>query len=156
MMYQVLPADESVSQGDIIEGCPLIIMDRREGPVDPDADPAKFRARVVVLPQAFDLAQGKNRNAVTWVHEATSLIAKGILKAQTVRDQVRCGPAWGWYVLPSSREAPAFPDSIVDLRDLHTVSRRALEQLINDGRRIGRIVTPFREHLGQHFGVTYM
>jgi hypothetical protein len=51
---------------------------------------------------------------------------------------------------------PTFPESIVDLRDLHTISKRLLERLIADGKRVCRVATPYREHLAQHFGVTYM
>jgi hypothetical protein len=43
----------------------------------------------------------------------------------------------------------------IDLRELHTIERRTLEYLVGAGRRIGRIRTPWREHLAQHFGTTY-
>jgi hypothetical protein len=46
-------------------------------------------------------------------------------------------------------------ESIVDLRDVHTVSRRVLEHLVDQGKRVARFVTPYREHLAQHFTVTY-
>jgi hypothetical protein len=46
-------------------------------------------------------------------------------------------------------------ESIVDLRDLHTVPRAMLERLIQEGKRITRIATPYREHLAQHFSTTY-
>jgi hypothetical protein len=48
------------------------------------------------------------------------------------------------------------PESIVDLHDLHTVPRAVLERLIADGKRLGRLLSPYREHLAQHFAVTYM
>ena len=32
----------------------------------------------------------------------------------------------------------------------------ALEQLIQGGKRIASLVSPYREHLAQHFAVTYM
>ena len=47
------------------------------------------------------------------------------------------------------------PESVVDLRDMHTVPRTMLEELIADGKRLSRIVTPYREHLAQHFATTY-
>lgn len=63
---------------------------------------------------------------------------------------------YGWYFLPTAPQPLALPESIVDLRDLHTVSRAVLERLIADGKRVCRIKTPYREHLAQHFAVTYM
>ncbi|HVC93544.1 MAG TPA: hypothetical protein VND64_07630 [Pirellulales bacterium] len=34
--------------------------------------------------------------------------------------------------------------------------RAVLEQLIGGGKRIASLVPPYREHLAQHFAVTYM
>lgn len=44
---------------------------------------------------------------------------------------------------------------MVDLRDLHTVPRELLEELIADGQRVARLLTPYREHMAQHFATTY-
>jgi feruloyl esterase len=41
------------------------------------------------------------------------------------------------------------PESVIDLHDLHTVPRAVLERLIADGKRIGRLLSPYREHLAQ-------
>jgi hypothetical protein len=43
----------------------------------------------------------------------------------------------------------------VDLRDIYTVSRRVLQHLVLQDNRIARFVTPYREHIAQHFTVTY-
>jgi len=45
-------------------------------------------------------------------------------------------------------------ESIVDLRDLHTIPRALLENLIKVGKRVARIRIPFREHLAQHISTT--
>ena len=55
-----------------------------------------------------------------------------------------------------TRPAIALPESLVELRNLHTVSRPTLEQLTAQGKWVCRLVTPYREHLAQHFAVTYM
>ena len=81
---------------------------------------------------------------------------KGILKASLVRDQVRRGMVYGWYFLPAAPAPIDVSESIVDLHDVHTVSRRVLEHLIAQGHRVARFVTPYREHLAQHFTVTYV
>jgi len=46
-------------------------------------------------------------------------------------------------------------ESVVDLRHLHTVPRVVLDRLIEEGKRVCRITTPYREHLAQHFATTY-
>jgi hypothetical protein len=47
------------------------------------------------------------------------------------------------------------PESLVDLRDLHTVPRALMEGLRDQGRLVCRLITPYRKHLAQHFSVTY-
>lgn len=78
-----------------------------------------------------------------------------MLKAQVVRDQLRRGQVYGWYFLPAAPEPLALSESIIDLRDLHTVPRAVLDRLIAGGKRVCRLVTPYREHLAQHLMVTY-
>src|SRR5438046_8559097 len=104
MIYQALAAEEPLSQGDVIDGCPI-----------------------------FDVQE-----------------------VEAVRDQVRRGLVHGWYYLPAAPALIELPESIVDLRDLHRVSRGVLENRVAAGKRLCRLATPYREHLAQHFGVTYM
>jgi len=69
---------------------------------------------------------------------------------------VRKGLVFGWYFLPAAPAPIALPESIIDLHDLHTVHRDVLQRLITDGKRVCRLLSPYREHLAQHFAVTYM
>ena len=92
--------------------------------------------RVVVLTQACDLAQDKTtRVVVAPVHEAAELVARNILKAGAIRDQVRRGQVFGWYFLPAASAPINLAESIVDLRELHTIERRTLEYLVGAGKR---------------------
>ena len=50
------------------------------------------------------------------VHEAAELVARNILKAGAVRDQVRRGQVFGWYFLPAAPAPINLAESIVDLR----------------------------------------
>jgi len=150
MIYQVVPPDQLLTQGDILDGCP-IVRATADGAVD------LLRGQVVVLTQACDLAQTKaDLVVVAVVHPAARVVEQGQLKGSAVRDQVRRGQVFGWYYLPAAPEPIALPESIVNLRDLHTVPRELLEKLAADGKRVGRLLTPYREHLAQHFAVTYM
>jgi hypothetical protein len=157
MMYAVPSSAEPPSQADIIDGCPIFGLDIAATDVDIDAAPARWSERVIVLTQACDMAQAKTAKVlVALVHPAQTLVEHGILKAPTIRDQVRRGMAYGWYFLPGAPSPIPLPESIVDLHDLHTIPRPVLERLIADGKRICRFQSPYREHLAQHFAVTYM
>lgn len=48
-----------------------------------------------------------------------------------------------------------FGESLVDLRDLHTMPKTVLDALRDQGKLVCRLTTPYREHLAQHFSVTY-
>jgi hypothetical protein len=154
-MYEQ-PATADLSQGDILEGCPILVWKLAPPPLDLDVPPEIRIIRVVVLTQACDLAQDKTtRVVVAPVHAAADLVAKNILKAGVIQDQVRRGQVFGWYFLPAAPVPINLAESIVDLRELHTIERRTLEYLVGDGKRVARICTPWREHLAQHFGATY-
>lgn len=150
MIYQVVPADQLLTQGDLIDGCPVFR-------ATPEGEPERFPARVVVLTQACDLVQTKSDLVVVAVlYPASQLVEEGALKAAAVRDQVRRGQVFGWYYLPAAPDPIPLPESIANFRDLHTVPRSILEKLAVDGKRVGRLLTPYCEHLAQHFAVTYM
>ena len=154
-MYRSLPVDEPLSQGDIIDGCPVFGLDVTDPPVDIDADPVRWETRVLVVTQACDLANIKtSRAVVAIVHSAQELVDVEILRARMIRDQIRRHQVFGWYFLPTFPQG-GLPESIVDLRHLHTVPRVVLEHLIGKGRRLCRLETPYREHLAQHSASTY-
>ncbi len=156
-MYETPDSEQPLSQGDILDSCPIFGLDVSEATIDLSSAPSRWQERVTVLTQACDLAQAKTTKVlVALVQSAQQLVEKGILKPAVIRDQVRRGLVYGWYFLPSAAPPILLPESIVDLRDLHTVSRAVLEKLIGDGKRVCRISSPYREHLAQHFAVTYM
>jgi hypothetical protein len=149
MIYGDVDLDTALSQGDIIDRCPVLFWQESAS----DWQPETFSIRAVVLTQACDLAQRKaTRVLVATVHAAQHLVAKGVLKPTVISDQIRYHRVYGWYFLPHS---PSMVESIVDLRDLHTIPRPMLEELVAQGNRIARITTPFREHMAQHFSITY-
>lgn len=154
MIYQQLESDAPLSQGDIVDNCPILVWDAYTSPEsETRAEAAELDVRVVVLTQACDLAQTKaTRVVVALVHSAQDLVQQGVLTPSLIRDQIRTHRVYGWYFLPTG---VAIPESIVDLRDLHTVPRIMLDDLVREGQRLCRIASPFREHLAQHFSITY-
>jgi hypothetical protein len=154
MIYEVPDPDAPLTQGDIIDGCPLVFwITHRDKDGNLIRSSATSNERVLVLTQSCDLANTKTSKVqVAVVHNTAWLVDERILKAQTVRDQVRRHRVFGWYFLPA-HEANA--ESIVDLRDIHTVPREILEQQIQSGSRKAAVATPYREHLAQQFTLTY-
>jgi hypothetical protein len=145
-----------LSQGDILDDCPLVFWKEQTREVAEGDKPQSLESRVIILTQACDLANGKTtRVVVAAVHEAVDLVQSGRLKEKVIRDHVCKGQVYGWYFLPADMTRVGFPESLVDLRDLHTVPMALLEGLQARGKHVGRLMTPYREHLAQHFSVTY-
>lgn len=152
MIYESIGPDAKLSQGDILDDCPIVFLE--EGTISGNPPEVSSACqRVIVLTQACDLAQSKaSRVLVAVVHNPQQLVNRGILKSQFVRDQIRLHRVYGWYFLPAGS---GMPESLIDLRDLHTIPRSWLERLVGEGKRLGRMATPYREHLAQHFSTTY-
>ena len=104
MMYQRPRSEEPLSQGDILDDCPLLLWEIRPSETGAEPEAVTIRTRVVVLTQACDLAQEKaTRVLVAVVHDAGQLVERGIVTAQIVRDHIRTHRVYGWYFLPSGQ-----------------------------------------------------
>jgi hypothetical protein len=157
-MYTRPASSDPLTQGDLIEDCPLVGLNLASMPVDLNDPPTKWwMERVIILTQACDLVQAKGDSVlVAPVHDARKLVDKGVLKGAVIRDQMRRHLVFGWYFLPAATAPVPLPESLIDLRDVHSVPRVVLEQLAVDGKRVASLMSPYREHLAQHFAVTYM
>ena len=120
-------------------------MNATETPNDLRNIPVKrWLARVVVLTQACDLSQAKSgRVLVAQVHDAQKLVDAGVLKGTVVRDHVRRHLVFGWYFIPAATAPIPLPESLVDLRDIHSVPRVVIEQLIVGGKRVATFASPY-------------
>lgn len=157
-MFTLPSACEPLTQGDLFDDCPLVSLSPDPSPTDIAAIPVqRWYSRVIALTQACDLAQPKTDLVlVAPVHAAEKLVQRGVLKGNAIRDHVRRHLVFGWYFLPETTSPVALPESIIDLRDLHSVPRVVLEQLVARGNRVASLLPPYREHLAQHLAVTYM
>ncbi|MDB5352156.1 MAG: hypothetical protein JWN86_3403 [Planctomycetota bacterium] len=154
-MYLAVPPQDGLSQGDIIDGCSILDMDPAE-PQSGGRSPIIYIARAIILTQECDLHDTRTpRVVIAVVRPCQEIVETGMLKGSTIRDQLRRHLMPGWYFLPKAPEPIDLPESIVDLRELHTVSKADLEMLATEGRRVCRIRTPWREHLNQHFGISW-
>jgi hypothetical protein len=151
MMYELPNPADALTQGDIFGNCPIISF---VASGDGSFRAAEFEANVIVLTQACDLANAKTQRVqVCIIHDVQTIVAQGVVTANVVRDQVRNHRVFGWYFLPEHQ--PMISESIVDLRDIHTLPRTMLEQFASIGKRIGRLMPPYREHMAQHFATTF-
>jgi hypothetical protein len=154
-IYSQPVATEALDQGDLIDNCPIVEvaafdLDR---PNQPLVECAAHRA--VVLTQTCDLANQKTQRAtVALVYEAQQLVEQGLVKASDVRGPIRSGRVFGWYFLPSHRDL-GLEESVVDLRQVHTIPLAILHALCQAGHRRARIEPLFREHLAKHFADTF-
>jgi hypothetical protein len=152
MIYRRPVPEEPITQGDILDHCPLVFWPVLAMSQD-ESMPVTTTARVIVLTQACDLAESKTSGVlVAIVFDAQRLVERGVLKSGVIRDQIRRHRVYGWYFLPADA---AFHESVVDLRQLHTVPRIMLDRLVGEGSRVCRVTTPYREHMAQHFANTY-
>lgn len=153
LIYGDPKPDDPLSQGDVIDGCPFLVWEQSYRNDNPPWEPVRLLLRGVVLTQSCDLEWKKTtRVVVAVVHTAQDMVDQGKLKKSQIRNGVVRHKVYGWYFLP---KGPRLPESVVDLRDLHTLPRAILEQLAREGKRVCRIKTPYREHMAQHFSVTY-
>ena len=92
--------------------------------------------------------------AVAVVRVAVKLVQQNLLKASDVKGPIRARRVYGWYFLPASPQHD-ITESIVDLRELHTIRLDMLRQLCTRGKRRGRMQPLYREHLAKHLADTY-
>jgi hypothetical protein len=119
-MFARPAANDQLTQGDLIDDCPLVALNTESSPIDLNDPPTKWwRARVIVLTQACDLALAKGDSVlVAPVHEAQELIDAGVLKGPLIRDQMRRHLVYGWYFLPAAPDSLPVAESLIDLRDV--------------------------------------
>jgi hypothetical protein len=155
VIYETSPSEASVDQGDLIDGCPVIVIERYDPSAQQPPGTKYDLVRVVVLTQTCDLANDKSSTAlVAEVIDAQEMVDRGALKASDVRGNLRSGRIWGAYFLPAATDL-GLPEMIVDLRRLHTVRLDLLRDLCRAGLRRGRVRPLYREHLAKHFADTY-
>jgi hypothetical protein len=139
VIYQMPAIHDPLDQGDIIDGCPVLQIARFDTANPNSPQVTCSTQRVVVLTQTCDLANQKTqRITVAIVHDAQWLVDQSIVKAADVRGPIRAGRVVGWYFLPRCPQCE-LPESVVDLRQLHTVPRDVLESLCATHSRLARI-----------------
>jgi hypothetical protein len=155
MIYHLPAKEEPIDQGDLIEGCPLLILASFDLDNPAAAKVDHVLRRILVLTQTCDLANAKTTRVVgAVVFTAQDLVAERLLKPADIRGPLRAGRIWGWYFLPKNAEL-GLPEMIVDFHYLYTFRVDLLKALCQRGQRLARVQPLYREHLAKHFADTY-
>ncbi len=177
--YEVVEANVSLTQGDLIFDCPLLAWQEKDRL--PLLDVASinslkhrievYREDVIVMTQACDLEHGKIENVVLCPHLPLSAFRQIWQTWMMGRQQSPSEKAWkrtcediaNGYVWNQAflnrAELPNMQTEIrvVDFHDVFTIPRNFLEDLLKErqSNRL-RLRPPYREHLSQAFARFFM
>ncbi len=176
--YEVVEANNSITQGDIIFDCPLVNW-QTNGPSSQGAMEIEslksaiegFAADVIVMTQACDLEYNKVSNVILcphfsldeyrrlWENEMEKRNQVVTQKAwESICDDICEGFVWNLTMLNSAKIGELIVDPrIVDFHEVFTVPRQFLESLLQQrSTQRFRLLPPYREHLSQAFARFFM
>lgn len=155
MIYRRPAPEDPLDQGDVIDGCPLVLVTVFDPLAGTKPQTDYVFQRIIVLTQTCDFANDRATTAaVAAAFDAQELIDKKLLTPADIKGSVRAGRVWGWYFLPADTEL-GLPEMVVDLRRPHTIRTELLLDLCRAGRRRARVQPLYREHLAKHFADTF-
>ena len=176
--YEIISAEEPITQGDIIFNCPVTTWKSQEfdliGKDETEILKNSYEtilADVIVMSQACDLEHNKIRNVTLCPHISLSEYKEDWKIYQEARNQktnsdtwkkqcefLKKGYVWNLTLLNNSELAEmTFQHRIVDFYDIFAVPKIFLENLLKKrGQKRPRLLPPYREHLSQSFARFYM
>jgi len=177
--YRNAPAEEPLTQGDIIFSCPVVgwrpevRLDFSSGqeilPVGELLEAE--RVHVIVMTQACDLEHAKVRNVVLCPLYPLSTYKAAWEAAQRSRSQIPTAKAWKRYCddicegaiwnlsLLNAEDVGGLTieHSVVDFHEVFTLPRQVLEALLKArSQDRAQLLPPYREHLSQSFARFFM
>lgn len=176
--YEAIDATTPLTQGDLINACPLVgwtpepvaVEGGNEDEVLRGATSA-VRADVVVMTQACDLEHDKVANIILcphvalgqyktqWEEQVTTQGQNPTAKAwKNLCNDIRDGFLWNLAILNAAAVSDLRTDHrIVDFHEVYTIPRTFAESLVKQrGVRRLRLLPPYREHLSQAFARFFM
>lgn len=184
--YDEVPADTPLTQGDIIEACPVVVFSsvpNLSEAADLESLMASLsqsagldRVRAIVMTQACDLAQGKVRNVILCpiyhLSEYKALWEEKTRSSGHTPNQnqwskltvtIRDGKVWNLTMLRERNpnhpagEGLTLPHQIVDFHEIFSVPLEFLSAWVTKaGINRLRLQPPYREHLSQSFARYFM
>lgn len=176
--YEIISAEEPITQGDIIFNCPVTTWKNEDLNLEENDEIEVLRnscevisADVIVMSQACDLEHNKIQNVTLCPHISLSEYKEDWKSYQELRNQktnsdawkkqcetLKKGYVWNLTLLNNSELAEmAFEHRIVDFYDVFAVPKIFLENLLKKREQPRpRLLPPYREHLSQSFARFYM
>jgi hypothetical protein len=173
--YQVIDAENPLSQGDIILDCPVLVWKHQEAGTTPaplEDRATLLREDVVVMTQACDLEQQKVHEVVLCRHIPLTAYRKHDWERWMAErgqgpsekawrrfcEDIAAGYVWNLSFLDSYEHAELGTEvRIVNFHKVFTVPRDFLESLLHERHRSHlRLRSPYREHLSQAFARFFM
>lgn len=157
--YEIVEGSK-LSQGDIIESCPVIIIPSVQNVSEGDElEAISIEIDVIIMTQACDLEQGN----------VESVILCGLTPTRNVKTKSGKTPNQGYFKEVKDGKVVALhllsdfqSDELkrehycVDLRQLYSLPLKTLELIAGSkGKRL-RLLPPYREHLSQAFARVFM
>ncbi len=177
--YEIVDANRSITQGDLIFNCPLlewnpeklIVQESNEVEILKGAADA-ISADVVVMSQACDLEHEKIKNAILCPHMSIQDYKKFWRSDVEDRDQNPTDRAWRshcndicdgyiWNLSMlnhfTNNNDLRLDIRLVDFHEVFSIPRSFLESLLSQrGKQRFRLLPPYREHLSQAFARFFM
>jgi hypothetical protein len=174
--YEVVSAKEPITQGDLIERCPLLKWSDNI-PLIESGELSDLiitvQSDVIVMTQACDLENNKVENVILCPCYPLSRFRTDWEQSQTTEEQkqktkdklwksfcdgVCAGRYWNYSILnESNANSKKTEHRIVDFSDVYTLPRKFLEGfLVQSNVHRLRLLPPYREHLSQSFARFFM
>lgn len=169
--YSRVAGESPITQGDLIEGCPVLEW-KPDSAVYEDDDDLKASCRaiaedVVVMTQACDLENSTVSNVLlcpvypmkqyknAWT-VARKEASKGTGKDAWINHvkSVKSGFVWGRTLIAATSEDSGL--LVVQFQDVYTIPRSFIDSVVSRQPSRMRLLSPYREHLSQAFARYFM
>jgi hypothetical protein len=161
--YEVVEGGDDLLQADLIAKCPVVQVDPASmlSVVRGESDALDARVDTIsacVLTQSCDLENERVTEILVaavlpWEMVVEYELERGNARAASSghRTALQRGNLPGLCLLNEHTEAPTLPWSVVDFHQLAIVDREILRWTAGEGGPRLRLMSPYREHVGQEF-----
>lgn len=157
--FEVVEGDESITQGEIIRNCPVVVpptdMNLSRGMIDVSVKSYD----IIIMSQACDIQnQKQDVIAVCGLWDFADFASTNdFLKSKNGKEALRRGNIPGYHLL-NRCEIPGaeFGFIVVDFRNIYGLPVNFLSQFAKQHNPRVRLLPPYREHLSQAFARFFM
>ncbi len=160
--YEIV-TDDSLRQGDIFSGYPLLYPDAPpdfieiylQGESLPDVPVVPISSSVIIVTQSCDLENKDVDTVVLCPLWSRDEVEKEYGWRKDKLNNIRKGREYQWHMINSS-DNPDTEISIVEFQRIYTTSKPALSAFAEKTKQHIRLLPPYREHFSQAFARYFM